>query len=137
MEGEWLKLYVESAFVHWTGELPNNLYGVWVKLLAVTKHGGRKGITLRATALQWLKKASVTEREFLDLLAAAGEHIADDGRTITILKWWKYQIDRTNADRQSKYRRRHQAEAGNAGVTLRNGVTTTTEPGTRNDGTWH
>jgi hypothetical protein len=119
MDGEWFKVLVESAFTSWTGALPNRLYGVWVKLLAVTKLCGRNGVTLRNACNGWLRKAGVTQQEVASLIKTAGENIIDDGDTITIRNWREYQGDRTNADRQARYRDKAKAVTS----PLRNAVT--------------
>jgi hypothetical protein len=119
MNGEWFKVYTESAFVGWTSRLTNEQFGVWVKILAVIKHCGRAGIAPRARFDEWLSKVNVTTTQLAEIIEMANGGIVV-GDEVEICNWRKYQVDRTNAERQARYR----SNGSNALRPLRNAVTT-------------
>jgi hypothetical protein len=116
MDGEWLAVEVQAAFIGWTGKLPNDLYGVWIKFLQVVKLAGRNGVTLRNKAMQWLEKAGVSVDDLARMMEAAGPNIVMDGERIIVCNWRSHQQDTTNAERQARWREK-QTEAE---VTLHN-----------------
>jgi hypothetical protein len=120
--GPWMKLYADviERKAHYTDRQFRALIEVYVAMLR-----GR-GLP-PAKAL----RAKIGADEF-DFLVSEGDLVTVDN-AVTVYAWDRYQrVDRTNADRQARFRDRKASERGstvdNAGVTDSNAVTKVTVP---------
>lgn len=133
----WLRLDVDCGSTGWTGDLPLDQFGAWIKLLLAVKVGGERGTIPKSKFTDgMLKRSGIKQGTWKAMLAAglADGAIAISDGDITITNWKKYQQDPTNADRQRRHKQK-QREAGVTGVTLSPLGNAGNDDGTGLDGT--